>query len=42
MQDFFLSHCISGIVKPASNILYKYEYEYKIYVPYMIQTGFCN
>ena len=36
----FVSLSISGIVKAGRNTFHKYEYEYKICMPYIIQTGF--
>ena len=41
-KTYFLSLSISGTLKAGRNIFYKYEYEYKICLPYMTQTGFCK
>ena len=41
LRLILLSLSNSGI-KEAENMNHKYETEYKIYLPYMIQTGFCK
>ena len=38
----YLSPSISGTVKVGRNSFYKYEYEYKICLPYMTQTPFSD
>ena len=37
-----LSLFISGVVKTGRNAFYKFEYEHKICLPYMMQTDFCK
>ena len=39
---FFFCFPSEGIVKTGRNTFYKYEYEYKVCLPYMLQTGFCK
>ena len=40
LRLIFLSLYISGIVKTGRNVFYKCDYEYKICLPYIIQTCF--